>query len=80
MIFDWQYLFDSVKKHGLVAVFMGAIIYIQYRSYEELKVELKAEQKEMKTKLEKQIQDLEIKLLDCQNQRFLELLRQRDND
>jgi hypothetical protein len=80
MIFDWQYLFDSVKKHGLVAVFMGAIIYIQYRSYEDLKVEFKAEQKEMRTKLEKQIQDLEIKLLDCQNQRFLELLRQRDND
>ena len=80
MIFDWQYIFDSVKKHGLVAVFMGAIIYVQYRSYEELKVELKAEQKEMKLKLEKQITDLEIKLLDCQNQRFEELLRHKNND
>lgn len=80
MIFDWQYLFDSVKKHGLVAVFMGAIIYIQYRSYEDLKVEFKSEQKEMKIKLEKQITDLEIKLLDCQNQRFEELLRRANND
>lgn len=80
MIFDWQYIFDSLKKHGLIAVFMGAIIYIQYRSYEELKEELKLEQKEMKLKLEKQITDLEIKLLDCQNQRFEELLRHKNND
>jgi hypothetical protein len=80
MIFDWQYIFDSLKKHGLVAVFMGAIIYVQYRSYEDLKRDFKAEQKEMKVKLEKQITDLEIKLLDCQNQRFQELLRNRKDD
>ncbi len=78
-MFDWTYIFESLKKQGLYAVFMGAIIYLQYRNFEELKLELKLEQKEMKSKLENSIKDLEIKLLDCQNQRFEDLLKYRDD-
>jgi len=75
MIFDWQFLFDSLKKQGLIAILLGAVIYLQYNAYERLKDELKAEQKEMRLKLEKQIEDLEIKLLNCEKSRIEELLR-----
>lgn len=87
MIFDWQYIFDALKKQGLYAVFMGAIIYIQYNENENErtkseneKKELMQEIKENKLSMEKRIADLEIKFLDCQNQRFQELLRNRKND
>lgn len=75
MIFDWQFLFDSLKKQGLIAILLGAVIYLQYNAYERLKDELKLEQKEMRIKLEKQIEDLEIKLLNCEKSRIEELLR-----
>jgi hypothetical protein len=75
MIIDWQFIFDSLKKQGLTAILLGAIIYLQYNAYERLKEDLKAEQKEMKMKLEKQIEDLEIKLLNCEKSRFEELMR-----
>jgi hypothetical protein len=75
MIFDWQFLFDSLKKQGLIAILLGAVIYLQYNAYERLKDELKLEQKEMRLKLEKQIEDLEIKLLNCEKSRIEELLR-----
>ena len=66
MIFDWQFLFDSLKKQGLIAILLGAVIYLQYNAYERLKDELKTEQKEMRLRLEKQIENLEIKLLNCE--------------
>jgi hypothetical protein len=75
MIFDWQFLFDSLKKQGLIAILLGAVIYLQYNAYERLKDELKLEQKEMRIKLEKQIENLEIKLLNCEKSRIEELLR-----
>jgi K+ transporter len=77
MIFDWQFLFDSLKKQGLIAILLGAVIYLQYNAYERLKDELKAEQKEMKLKLEKQIENLEIKLLNCEKSRIEELMRNK---
>jgi hypothetical protein len=77
MIFDWQFLFDSLKKQGLIAILLGAVIYLQYNAYERLKDELKLEQKEMRLKLEKQIEDLEIKLLNCEKSRIEELLRDK---
>ena len=75
MIFDWQFLFDSLKKQGLIAILLGAVIYLQYNAYERLKEELKTEQKEMRVRLEKQIENLEIKLLNCEKARIEELLR-----
>jgi K+ transporter len=78
MIFDWQFLFDSLKKQGLIAILLGAVIYLQYNAYERLKDELKAEQKEMRLKLEKQIEDLEIKLLNCEKSRIEELIRRTE--
>jgi hypothetical protein len=75
MIFDWQFLFDSLKKQGLIAILLGAVIYLQYNAYDRLKDELKLEQKEMRIKLEKQIENLEIKLLNCEKSRIEELLR-----
>jgi hypothetical protein len=75
MIFDWQFLFDSLKKQGLIAILLGAVIYLQYNAYERLKDEFKLEQKEMRIKLEKQIENLEIKLLNCEKSRIEELLR-----
>jgi hypothetical protein len=75
MIFDWQFLFDSLKKQGLIAILLGAVIYLQYNAYERLKDEFKLEQKEMRLKLEKQIENLEIKLLNCEKSRIEELLR-----
>jgi hypothetical protein len=75
MIFDWQYLFDALKKQGLIAILLGAVIYLQYNAYERLKEELKTEQKEMRLRLEKQIEDLEVKLLNCEKSRIEELLR-----
>ncbi len=75
MIFDWQFLFDSLKKQGLIAILLGAVIYLQYNAYERLKEELKTEQKEMRLRLEKQIEDLEVKLLNCEKSRIEELLR-----
>jgi K+ transporter len=78
MIFDWQFLFDSLKKQGLIAILLGAVIYLQYNAYERLKDELKLEQKEMRIKLEKQIEDLEIKLLNCEKSRIEELIRRTD--
>lgn len=78
MIFDWQFLFDSLKKQGLIAILLGAIIYLQYRAYEDLKKDLKKEQTEMKIRLEKQISDLETKLLDCERSR-IEILKEANN-
>jgi hypothetical protein len=78
MIFDWQFLFDSLKKQGLIAILLGAVIYLQYNAYERLKDELKLEQKEMRLKLEKQIEDLEIKLLNCEKSRIEELIRRTE--
>jgi hypothetical protein len=78
MIFDWQFLFDSLKKQGLIAILLGAVIYLQYNAYERLKDELKLEQKEMRIKLEKQIEDLEIKLLNCEKSRIEELIRRTE--
>jgi hypothetical protein len=77
MIFDWQFLFDSLKKQGLIAILLGAVIYLQYNAYERLKDELKLEQKEMRIKLEKQIENLEIKLLNCEKSRIEELMRNK---
>jgi K+ transporter len=78
MIFDWQFLFDSLKKQGLIAILLGAVIYLQYNAYERLKDELKLEQKEMRIKLEKQIEDLELKLLNCEKSRIEELIRRTE--
>jgi hypothetical protein len=78
MIFDWQFLFDSLKKQGLIAILLGAVIYLQYNAYERLKDELKLEQKEMRLKLEKQIEDLELKLLNCEKSRIEELIRRTE--
>ena len=30
----FSYIFESLKKHGLIAVFLGAIIYIQFKQNE----------------------------------------------
>jgi hypothetical protein len=78
MIFKWEYVFDELKKQGLVAMLMGAIIYLQYNAYNQLKEDLKTEQKEMKMKLEKQIENLEVKLLNCEKSRIEELLRTKE--
>lgn len=75
MIFKWESVFEELKKQGLVAMLMGAIIYLQYNAYNQLKEDLKTEQKEMKMKLEKQIENLEVKLLNCEKSRIEELLR-----
>lgn len=75
MIFKWESVFEELKKQGLVAMLMGAIIYLQYNAYNQLKEDLKTEQKEMKMKLEKQIENLEVKLLNCEKARIEELLR-----
>jgi hypothetical protein len=83
----FSYIFESLKKHGLIAVFLGAIIYIQFKQNETERTEREKEKKELmqeikenKLSMEKRIADLEIKLLDCQNQRFQELLRISKND
>ena len=83
----FSYIFESLKKHGLIAVFLGAIIYIQYRQNESENIERTQEKKELmqeikenKMSMEIRVSDLEKKLLDCQNQRFQELLRNRQND
>lgn len=75
MIFKWESVFEELKKQGLAAMLMGAIIYLQYNAYNQLKEDLKTEQKDMKMKLEKQIENLEVKLLNCEKSRIEELLR-----
>jgi hypothetical protein len=72
---DFNSVYEALKKQGLFAVFLGLIIFVQYKSYEDLKADNKAQQMEMKRNLDEQIKELKEKLFDCEKQRHEDLIR-----
>lgn len=77
MIFDWQYLFDALKKQGLTAILLGAYIWVQQRDINKMREEQVKENEELKTIFKTQVENLERRLLDCENSRIEELKQLR---
>jgi hypothetical protein len=77
MIFDWQYLFDALKKQGLTAILLGAYIWVQQRDIDKMREEQIKENEEMKAIFRSREENFERRLLDCENARIEELKQLR---
>jgi hypothetical protein len=83
---DFNSVYEALKKQGLFAMFLGLIIFVQYKNNEDTKAnnlkeltEMRQENKEQQAQIKKQfedrISDLEQRLLDCEKQRNEEIIR-----
>jgi hypothetical protein len=71
-------IFDKIKQQGLVSIFLGVIVYIQYDAYSKLKTDFQNQNIKMEKRFETEIQTLKKDLLDCQNE-YLRTLREQRN-
>lgn len=69
-------IFDKIKQQGLVSIFLGVVVYLQYDAYSKLKKDFQLQNDKMEKRFENEIQILRKDLLDCQNEYLNTLKRQ----
>jgi len=64
-------IFDKIKQQGLVSIFLGVIVYIQYNAYIRLEADIQAKNIKMEQRFENEIKELKKDLLDCQKENLM---------
>jgi hypothetical protein len=79
---NYETIFDTLKKKGLLPMMLGLILMFQYKyierqaeQFEIKQKELKEQQDKMEVMLKTQIESLERRLMNCETQRNEDMIR-----